>query len=159
MTDAHVGLDDTHLKILVDEYMMLQKSVEEFDAKALTIKAWSVTLSAAALVAAYVESVPAALLVGAGSAIAFWVVEALWKTNQQAFYPRLKEIEDWMAGKGGEIHPLQIARSWSKAWHGSGRNGRAVTLMTWPHVFMPHAAIVAAGVLLYLFFPPVAAPG
>jgi hypothetical protein len=39
--------DDNSL--LVQEYMQLQKTVEDFDARALTIKAWCVTFSAAGL--------------------------------------------------------------------------------------------------------------
>ena len=79
---------------LTEEYLQLQKIVEEFDGKALTIKAWSVTLSAAGLVAAYVENSPEILLIAAGSAIVFWLIEALWKTNQNAFYSRIYQIEE-----------------------------------------------------------------
>ena len=145
-------------KLLSDEYFQLQRTVEEFDSKALTIKAWSVTISAAALVAAYVENVPEALLVGSGTAMLFWIAEALWKASQQAFYERVWEIELWMAGerdpKIPAIKPLQIARAWSKSWRAHGRNRHALRVMKWPHVFMPHAVIALAGVLLWLLLPP-----
>lgn len=78
---------------LLEEYLQLQKTVEEFDGKALTIKAWSVTLSSAGLVAAYFDNEPTVLLIAGGSALVFWLVEALWKANQNAFYSRIYEIE------------------------------------------------------------------
>jgi hypothetical protein len=77
-----------------EEYFHLQKTVEEFDARALTIKAWSVTVSAAAVSAAYTEHQPILLAVGCATALLFWSVEVLWKLFQQAYYHRIAELED-----------------------------------------------------------------
>jgi len=41
--------EDKTNALLAQEYLQLQKTVEDFDARALTIKAWSVTFSAAGL--------------------------------------------------------------------------------------------------------------
>ena len=60
-------------KLLSDEYLLLQKRIEEFDGRLLTIKAWSVTFAAAAIGLAYQQHNPRLLLVsallGLGSAI------------------------------------------------------------------------------------------
>jgi hypothetical protein len=143
-------------ELLLAEYLALQKTVEEFDAKALTIKAWSVTLGAAAVVAAYVETKPVVLVVAAASALAFWFIEALWKQHQQAFYPRMRAIEAAFAGDR-RIPPLQICSSWSEAWHASRRERMLLSILTWPHVWLPHLPVAVAGFGLFVFAPPVAA--
>jgi len=140
-------------KALVDEYFQLQRIVEDFDARALTIKAWSVTLSAAGIVTAYAQLKPMILLVAAFSALVFWSVEALWKANQQAFYARIHAIETAVA-TGESLSPLQIATSWSRAWRDNGRSRRALGIMAWPHVLLPHVLVAAAGLILYLVAPP-----
>lgn len=140
---------------LVQEYFQLQKIVEEYDSKALTIKAWSVTLSAAAIVAAYVEKVPMALIVGATSALVFWVIEALWKTNQNAFYNRIYQIEAFFRSDSNKCSPLQIAGHWSKAWHKGNKELKSFRVMMWPHVFLPHLVVFLGGLLLYVFFSPI----
>ena len=50
--------DDKAADYLAQEYLFLQKTVEDFDARALTIKAWSVTFSAAGLGFAYQQHNP-----------------------------------------------------------------------------------------------------
>ena len=40
------NMDDKIAAHLAQEYLFLQKVIEDFDARALTIKAWSVTFSA-----------------------------------------------------------------------------------------------------------------
>lgn len=143
------------IEILKEEYSQLQRMVEDFDARALTIKAWSVTLSAAGIVTAYVQIKPAVLLIAMGSALTFWLVEALWKLNQQAFYARLYEIESALAsGAADTLAPLQIATSWSRSWHKSLREGKVLKILSWPHVFLPHALVSAAAALAYFVWPP-----
>ena len=149
-------IDSETNEILVKEYFQLQKIVEEFDAKALTIKAWSVTLSAAAIVASYVEKAPMVLLIAAGSALVFWLVEALWKVNQQAFYPRIYEIENHFIGSGRSISAPRIAGAWSKAWNDKGRDRYAFRVMMWRHVALPHVVVAVVAALLFVFLPPVA---
>lgn len=146
--------DDKAQEILTQEYLQLQRSIEDFDAKALTIKAWSVTLSAAGIVTAYVETAPMILLIASASALIFWIVEALWKTNQQAFYERVYEIERHFGSPGSPTQPLRIAGSWSESWHRHGGARLALRVMWWWHVLMPHVAVSIAGIFLFLFWPP-----
>lgn len=61
--------------LLSDEYLHLQRVIEEFDQRALTLKAWSVSFSAAGLGLAYSEREAAILLIAALSALVFWIVE------------------------------------------------------------------------------------
>lgn len=141
-------------EVLVQEYFQLQKIVEDFDRKALTIKAWSVTLSAAAIVAAYVEDAPTVLLVASGSALVFWLIEAVWKVNQQAFYKRIRQIENHFNGTYELSSPLQIATAWSAAWRERGRDRFALRVMWWSHVALPHIVVAMAGLILFFIAPP-----
>lgn len=143
-------------ELLAEEYLRLHQTVEEFDSKALTIKAWSVTLSAAGIVSAYIEKAPMVLLIASGSALIFWLVEALWKTNQQAFYPRIREIEAYFREPGESGPPLQISGAWSAAWEQRGKTLYAFQVIWWPHVALPHIAVAIAAALLYFVAPPLA---
>ena len=102
---------------LAQEYLRLQQIIEGFDARALTIKAWSVTFSAAGLGLAYQQHNPVLLLVAAGSALVFWMVEAISKLDQRAFIPRIQQIEDWFArSHGKDSAPFQINRQCKRAY-------------------------------------------
>lgn len=144
------------ISLLKDEYFQLQKVVEDYDARALVIKAWSVTFSAAGLVTAYLQEERMLLLIASLSALVFWIVEALWKTNQQAYYPRVHEIESFFqnagAGEPPSVEPFAIGRSWRESFHARRRYWRAYTIMRWPHVALPHAVIVGVGPLLFAYW-------
>ncbi len=139
---------------LAQEYLAIQRFTEDFDGRALTIKAWSVTFSAAGLGLAYVQHSPLILLTAGGSAIVFWLVEALWKVNQQAYYDRIFTIEDHFA-KGETTIPFQIAKSWSAAFDRHNKYWFALRVMRWPHVALPHVLIVLASIALFFTVPPV----
>lgn len=146
--------EDKSVEHLSREYMRIQQIVEDFDSKSLTIKAWSVTLSAAGIVTSYAQKSPMILLVACCSAVVFWIVEALWKTNQQAYYKRVYDIEHYFLDPVGKFPPYQIATSWSRAWHARGRGGLALQIMVWPHVMLPHAIVAVAAAALFLIAPP-----
>jgi hypothetical protein len=141
--------DEQHRDLLKDEYLQLEQSIQEFDGRALTIKAWSVSFSMAALVGAFAAEAPPVLLLAALSSCLFWVIECMWKTFQYAFYERLNEIEDYFAGKGKEPDPLQIGRAWYKRWSGLS-TGKCLCILTWPRVALPHAVVALLGVVLFL---------
>jgi hypothetical protein len=162
---------------LKEEYFHLQKTVEEFDGRTLTIKAWSVTFSATGLALAYQQRVPILLLVAAGSAIVFWLIEMLWKLYQRAFYARLSEIELYLRNPVNRtIVPLQIRHSWHASFWGTppreaaGAENRAdandtaapqgprkrlwLRVALFPGVMLPHVLVAAAGGALWFFCPP-----
>lgn len=167
--------EDKTADYLAQEYLFLQKTIEEFDARALTIKAWSVTFSAAGLGLAYQQHNKVLLLVAAGSALAFWIVDAVWKYHQRAFYPRCFMIERWFAARAAEdggaepaAAPFQVNTYWQSEF-GRGFLDRIQTRETtsrWKAyaipffvgVMMPHVVVFAAGVALYVLLPPHAAP-
>jgi hypothetical protein len=138
---------------LAQEYLALEKSVEDFDARSLTIKAWSVTFSAAGLGLAYQQHSPPLLLIAAGSALVFWIVEAMWKVNQQAFYRRIRQIETHFRG-GRQTVPFQVATSWFWSFRKQKKYRLALRIIWWPHVFLPHVIVMAAGVGLFFLYPP-----
>ena len=158
--------DDKSADYLAQEYLFLQKTIEEFDARALTIKAWSVTFSAAGLGLAYQQHNPVLLLVAAGSALAFWIVDAVWKYHQRAFYPRVYAIEHWFLARAAEpaAAPFQINTHWQSEFgrglldrihtRDTGSTWKAYAIPLFVGVMMPHAAVCAAGILLYWWFPP-----
>lgn len=142
-------LSSAEAELLKEEYFHLQKVVEDFDSKSLTIKSWSVTLSMAGVGAAYLQEKPVILLLAALSGFLFWVVEALWKTFQYAFYNRIYDIEKYYAGELDEIDTPRISHTWLKSWHAGGTR-RTLNIMIWPHVFIPHAIVFVGGIALYL---------
>jgi hypothetical protein len=142
--------------LLKEEYFHLNKIVEDFDQRALTIKAWSVTLSMAGIGAAYTNKAPILLLLAGVASLLFWAIEALWKSFQHAYYARIKAIEDFYASKLPELSPLQINHSWLQSflhdrWH------TLLRIACWPHVALPHVVVVGGSVLLlalYFVLPP-----
>lgn len=145
-----MGSDD---ELLAQEYLHLQKVIEDYDGKTLTVKAWSVTFSAAGIGFAYDKQEPAILIVSILSALAFWLVEALMKVNQQAYYGRIEEIEAHFSD-GEKRRPFQIGRSWAGSFKAAGEYKMTFRVLRWPHVYMPHVAIAVLAAMLLLAYPP-----
>ena len=147
---------------LAQEYLALQKAVEDLDGRALTIKAWSVTFSAAAIGLAYVNTKPILLLVAAGSALVFWLVEAVWKYHQRAFYPRLFAIEAWFRDCYPAGPPFQTLSSWRSEFAGGwadwvdtrGKWWKGMLVPVFLGVMLPHAVVAVAAVALFYCKPP-----
>jgi hypothetical protein len=139
--------------LLGREYFHVQKVVEDYDTKVLTVKAWSVSFSAAAIGLAYDKQQAAILAVAIISALSFWMVEALIKVNQQAYYKRIEEIEAHFSD-GPQRRPLQIGRAWAGSFKENGRYRMTFQVMAWPHVFMPHAVIALTAAALLIFDAP-----
>jgi hypothetical protein len=149
--------DSIDKDLLRAEYFHLQATVEEFDAKSLTIKAWSVSLSMAGVGAAYFQQEPIVLILAGLSALTFWLIEAQWKTFQYAYHARIREIEDFLSGKLDTIKVPQISTSWRQSWHAGGAR-RLFNVLTWPHVLLPHALIFFGSIILFFAFPPTKSP-
>ena len=142
--------NQVNLGFLREEYFHLQSVVEDFDQRALLIKGWSVTASLTAIGIALKEELDFLMLVASFSALLFWIVEALWKSFQQAYYPRIRSIEDYMrGGVSAEIYSPAILRSWSSSW----RWNHFIPIMLWGHVCLPHVAIFLVGLALWFQRP------
>lgn len=146
--------------LLKEEYFHLNKVVQDFDQKALTIKAWSVTLSMAGMGAAFTQKAAILLLLGGFASVLFWITETLWKSFQQAHYTRIREIESCFASGTSETKPFQIGASWYQAWR-QDRWRKLFRISFWPHVCLPHAIVAISGPSMWLLnrhcpFVPVA---
>lgn len=134
--------------LLKDEYLQVQKSIEDFDTRALNIKTWSVTFSLAAIGGGFVSKEPLAFLVASFSALVFWVLEAHWKAFQDAHYGRGRTIEAYFRGEGDEPVPFQIATSFLDRFHKTSK-AKMIQIALWPHVMLPHVLVVFVGAGLY----------
>jgi|SRR5208283_1156505 len=106
--------------LLKDEYLLLQKFYEDFDGRIVTIKGWSATVGLAALGGGFYQS-RFLWLFASGAAAIFWLVEALWKSFQYMYAPRIQELEKAFATDSFEnVAPLQVYSSWFKQLQKSG---------------------------------------
>ena len=136
-------------ELIVQEYLHLQGVIEDFDSKALTIKAWSVTFSLASICAAYASKAPSLLVVASLSSLLFWLLESNWKTFQYAYYKRADQIEEYFRGEENNLQPMQIRVSWYEDWKKGGRE-RMFRIMRWPYVAMPHLFVFLLGLILFV---------
>jgi hypothetical protein len=123
--------------------------IEDFDARAVTIKAWSITFSLVALAGAFASHARAVFLVSCVSALLFWFLEGSWKTFQLAYYDRSRDIEDYFRGAKEIEAPFQIGASWYKSWKAGG-SSKLRHVLLWPHVALPHLVVAAMGLLLFV---------
>lgn len=108
--------DDQLRETLQAEYFYLQGVIEEFDSRALTIKAWSISFSLAAIAGAFASQAYLVFLVAFVSALLFWFLEATWKSFQLGYYQRAEAIERHFQGEAAPIAPLQIGATWFRHW-------------------------------------------
>lgn len=130
------------------EYLHLQKTVEDFDGKALTIKAWSVTFSLTVLVGAFVSHANTVFLIASVASILFWYLETMWKVFQLGYYERIQEIEAHFRGEELQECADQIYASWMNKWNMTTWSQIRAMAM-WPHIALPHAVVAAVGFLLF----------
>jgi hypothetical protein len=143
-------MPDDHTALLKEEYFHLQQAVEDFDQRALTIKAWSVTTSMAGIAASFLHDNAAILcLLSALASLAFWAIEVLWKDFQQSYYARVRAIERAFREHDASAVPLQIHESWSHEFHRHNLR-RLFRIVAWPHVMLPHVLVFLAGVVIWL---------
>jgi hypothetical protein len=140
--------DQERRSLLKDEYLHIQQIIEGFDARVITIKAWSVSTSLAGIGGAFAAHSAPVLLMASISSLLFWSIEAVWKTFQYAHYKRSSEIEKFFAGLEKNLTPMQIGAKWYQYWKEGGTN-RLLTILLWPHVALPHVVIFVAGLALY----------
>jgi hypothetical protein len=139
----------TKISLLTDEYLLLQKFYEDFDSRIVTIKGWSATIGMAAIGGGFSTKSPYLWLFGAGAGVVFWLVEALWKSFQYMYGPRIKLIEQAFASEEfSGVSPLQIYSSWFATLQQQGFGIFRIARL--PIVAFPHFITVAAGISLFL---------
>jgi len=147
-------VEPTADSLLAEEYLWLQRRIEDFDTRLLTIKAWSVTFAAGAIGLAWQQASPQLLFVSAISAFAFWMIETVVKSHQRAHYPRLDAIEDHFAGTVS-TSPMQISKSWRLTFYARGKARRYFAHAGYPNVYLPHALIIVTALGIFFLAPPV----
>jgi hypothetical protein len=130
------------------EYLYIQKVIEDFDGRVITIKAWSVSFSLVAFLGAFAVHSDGALLVASASATLFWFLEAYWKRFQFVYYRRCNDIEKYFRGEITDLCPHQIGAAWDADWK-NRRFSAVFGIMLWANVLIPHAIVAIAGVVLY----------
>lgn len=132
------------------EYYKLEDIIGTINSSCLTIKAWSV--GAASIVAIVGQSGLAALrpvmVTIAALAVAFWLTETIWRSNQAAFIRRVRDLEE--ADREGP----QISHQWSRYFLGDEAKVRPISFlgaMFWRETMLPHAVILAFATIAFLW--------
>lgn len=105
---------------LVKEYLAVVDVVGGFDARVMTVKGWSVTLSLAGLGLGFQQGHYALFALAAATALAFWFIEGQMKTQQWRYYSRMRDIElaQYHLNRVelpelGEVSALRIDQQWA----------------------------------------------
>jgi len=134
---------------LRDEYLQLQKIIEDLDGRVLTIKAWSVSFGLATVAGAFISHRREVFVLASLASLCFWFLEVLWKSFQQVFYKRIEQIEGYFAGGPTALPPFQIKASWYKSWKDL-KAGFYFRMSFWPHVCLPHVFVMVVALLMLL---------
>jgi hypothetical protein len=146
MTNYPGGIE-SKIGLLKDEYLLLQNFYEDYDARIMGIKGWSTTICLAALGGGFYQS-KLLWLFAAGSGIVFWILDAVWKSFQYNYAPRIALLEEaFRSGNLESIEPLQIYTSWFNSYRSnrSKFRGRLSMAIVW----FPHIIPVIAGPTLF----------
>ncbi len=135
--------------LLKDEYLQIEQLISNFDQRAITIKAWSVTASMSGLGASFLCHSHILLLLASLSSIIFWSIEGCWKQFQSGHYKRGREIEKYFAGENDTPLPLQIAKSFVSEFNNFGIKN-LWKHMRLPHVALPHILIAGVGIIIFI---------
>lgn len=141
--------DSERRQFLKDEYLHIQKTIVDLDARAISIKTWTVSSSLAAIIAAFVSKNEVVFLLSAFSSLLFYVSEVYWKINQQGFYGRSDRIEQCFSGKIKRLDPFQIDRHWVE-FEQQKRRSHLWSVMRKQHVHIPHIPILILSVSLFV---------
>ncbi|TLP48345.1 hypothetical protein FDK21_01380 [Cohaesibacter sp. CAU 1516] len=137
---------------VIKEYELIYLTYESFNQHALALKGWSVTIGLATILAVYARPRTRAgamtMLFAALSALPFWITDAVWKSYQNAYVPRIKALEENIAcAADGEID-FNIYSSWRPNWGEFDWLG----LIFKANVMMPHVFVLALGCMAFWLY-------
>jgi hypothetical protein len=119
-TDGDIVVSESESQsFLKDEYLLIQNQYEDYDRRALTIKGWIGSGSAAALALSFTASSRFAFVIPIYVAIIagiFWYLETKWKMFQYAYRDRIQLIEAYFRGEQRKPNPFQIYTAWFPAY-------------------------------------------
>lgn len=134
------------------EYLLLQSQYEDYDKRALSLKAIAGPLLGAGVAAGLKEGSDAILVATIAVALSLWLLEAIWKSFQYCMVGRIELLEAWFRGAGPtDIAPFQIYTAWKQAWPHRRRVGSVAIVFVQPFVALPYGVLVAvagAGLIL-----------
>jgi hypothetical protein len=140
---------DKKMGFLKDEYLLIQKFYEDFDARIITIKGWSATVGLAAIGGGFYYS-QYLWLFAAGIGLILWILEAIWKSFQYNYAGRIVLLESaFSSGDIDNIRPFQIYTAWREAFLRRGYVAPVMRNMGLPLVFFPHIVPIVAGPILF----------
>ncbi|MEZ5931361.1 MAG: hypothetical protein R3F54_05335 [Alphaproteobacteria bacterium] len=134
----------------IQEYYFLQELIEKYDSKALIVKSWSVTLSAASIGFAFAERLGVIFLLGSLSTLIFWYLESRWKYYQRIMIERASEIEKYVNGDSSAYSGPKICTTFASEFGSSERLGKAFRVFFYRNVYIPHIIIFSFGLLLFV---------
>ena len=91
--------DEARFALLLREMEAIQGGIQSMDSAMFKIKGWGITLAAAATGVAINSSRPAFLIIGLVSTLAFWFVDAYFKSIQRVYILRDLEVSRRLLGK------------------------------------------------------------
>jgi hypothetical protein len=135
------------------EYTILQTQYEAFDARALTIKAWSAPLLTGGVGFGVKEQSIVLILALIVAALCLWSLEATWKAFQYCYTDRIKLIEAWFRDQHPqEMPPFQIFTAWGEVWDRYYRYPKSlIAIVRQRFVWMPYLPIIVIGIVAILY--------
>lgn len=134
---------------LLEEYYKLAAIVQGYDSYFLSIKAWGVTVSAAAIGAGFATGKIQVLVVAFALSLAFWLTEVRFKLLQLGHMFRVAQLEEALQDE----HSTNSPRIFKSFQEESARNllvKRWRSVITWPQVMFPHIFFVGLSVVYVL---------
>jgi hypothetical protein len=133
---------------LLEEYYKLSAIVQSYDSYCLTIKAWGVTVSGAAVGVAF--SRPGSLgvfVVAFALSLAFWLTEVRFKLFQLAHMLRVTELENALQNNLPVASP-RIFSAFGEQSRTNLKSKRWRSLMLWHPVMLPHVFFAVLSLVL-----------
>ncbi|MDW3646065.1 MAG: hypothetical protein R8P61_03305 [Bacteroidia bacterium] len=141
--------DRQKIELLQAEYLHIQRTLEEYDSKALNLKIWATSVTIVLLGFAFFAQNEILFILPPLTAAIFWLIEIQWKNFQYAHYERAGKIESYFAGNLSDIQAMQIGEDWYKSWKKGGISRFLKTALR-SHVILPHALLLLIGILPFI---------
>lgn len=136
---------------LLDEYYKLSAIIQSYDSYFVSIKAWGVTVSGAAIGVGFSRGGPVAVfIVALALSLAFWFTETSFKLLQLGHFGRILQLEDALR-EGTDIPSPEIYRGFDKKRKKDFKSFLWLRVLFYPHVMFPHILfVVLSAVYIYI---------
>ena len=146
-------MDKEQRSELLEEYFRLTAFVQAYDSYFLSIKAWGVTVSGAAIGVGFSRDLIAqnmqmqVFAIALALAIAFWFTEVRFKLIQLAHIYRQAALEKALQGNEYVKSP-SILESYKEGRRTDNAQKRWRSVILWPQVMFPHVIFVVLSFIL-----------